>query len=207
MSTRALTDAFGWKGSQSVQQHDVHELNRMLLDVLERALRRTPQSTLVHRLYGGTSTTSLCCSACGTARHQTETLLDLPLPVRDTLSLHAALAALCCDEQIETPLTCDQCDARHPHTRRVRLGRTTSSPSHNTTTVKDDADADPSAAPSASSSSDGLPDLLWLPLVRFDYDRERFTRIKLSTPFMVWILKFFLFILLVTFPPSTYIHI
>jgi hypothetical protein len=52
-STRALTDAFGcvvqcsayltetgarrWMAGQAAQQHDVHELNRMLLDVIEVA--------------------------------------------------------------------------------------------------------------------------------------------------------------------------
>ena len=35
VSTRTLTDAFGWMAGQAAQQHDVHELNRMLLDVIE----------------------------------------------------------------------------------------------------------------------------------------------------------------------------
>jgi hypothetical protein len=72
ISTRALTDSFGWRSSQAVQQQDVHELNRMLFDVIERALRRTPQAKLVQQLYGGATTTSLRCEVCNTERRRAD---------------------------------------------------------------------------------------------------------------------------------------
>ena len=46
-STEDLTTAFGWKGNEAFQQHDVQELNRVLFDVIERALKETPYDTLI----------------------------------------------------------------------------------------------------------------------------------------------------------------
>jgi hypothetical protein len=34
-TTEELTKAFGWEHNEAGQQHDVHELNRILFDALE----------------------------------------------------------------------------------------------------------------------------------------------------------------------------
>jgi len=40
-STEELTKAFGWENNEAMQQHDVHELNRILFDALEQSLAGT----------------------------------------------------------------------------------------------------------------------------------------------------------------------
>lgn len=192
ISTRALTDSFGWRSSQAVQQQDVHELNRMLFDVIERALRRTPQAKLVQQLYGGATTTSLRCEVCNTERRRADGLLDLPLSLRDAQTVHAALAIACGSERLteSNRLTCDVCNARQDTTRSVRLGRFSSTPLSNQAPPPpsdaepaDDAAAPVEQAPALDVVVD-VPPLLWLPLARFDYDLERGQRVKLTTPFL-----------------------
>lgn len=197
ISTRALTDSFGWRSSQAVQQQDVHELNRMLFDVIERALRRTPQAKLVQQLYGGATTTSLRCEVCNTERRRADALLDLPLSLRDAQTVHAALAIACGSERLteSNRLTCEVCNARQDTTRSVRLGRLASTPLSNQAPPPP-SDAEAAAAstttdaptaeqpPVAADAVVDVPPLLWLPLARFDYDLERGQRVKLTTPFL-----------------------
>jgi hypothetical protein len=149
ISTRALTDSFGWRSSQAVQQQDVHELNRMLFDVIERALRRTPQAKLVQQLYGGATTTSLRCEVCNTERRRADALLDLPLSLRDAQTVHAALAIACGSERLteSNRLTCEVCNARQDTTRSVRLGRLASTP------LSNQAPPPPSDAEAAAAST------------------------------------------------------
>ena len=40
-STVELTNSFGWSGGQANEQHDIHELNRVLMDALEQVLAGT----------------------------------------------------------------------------------------------------------------------------------------------------------------------
>ena len=197
ISTRSLTDAFGWRASQGVQQQDVHELNRMLFDVIERALKRTPQSKLVQQLYGGATTTALRCEVCGTERRRADGLLDLPLSLRDAQTVHAALAMACGSERLteSNRLTCDVCNARQDTTRSVRLGRFAGTPlsSHQVPASDNDGDAAAAAtsaadaaesAPPPSDAVVDVPPLLWLPLARFDYDLQRGQRVKLTQAFL-----------------------
>ena len=46
ISTKALTDAFGWKNSQSHEQHDAHELYGMLLDALNLEVKSLFESKM-----------------------------------------------------------------------------------------------------------------------------------------------------------------
>ena len=52
-STEELTTSFGWKDNQGSQQQDIHELNRVLMDFVERALAGTVYDTLVQSLFFG----------------------------------------------------------------------------------------------------------------------------------------------------------
>lgn len=44
ISTEHLNKAFGWEKVEHLQQHDMHEAMRVILDTLERALEGTPAS-------------------------------------------------------------------------------------------------------------------------------------------------------------------
>jgi hypothetical protein len=150
---------------------------------IQRALKRTPVAGTVAALYGGVTTTALMCMTCKTTRQRHDALLDVPLTVRDVLTVQAALRGVCGYEELvgSNRLTCDVCGGRHDAARSVRLGR------------RRPAATDSSAAgvPADATSDDivDVPQLLWLPLSRFDYDRERGARVKLSTPFLVRVIR------------------
>ena len=50
-STEILTQAFHWYNHEELEQHDVQELNRILFDLLERALRDTEYENDMVNLY------------------------------------------------------------------------------------------------------------------------------------------------------------
>jgi len=53
VSTQQLTLSFGWKGNHLGVQHDITELNRVLMDAIHRSLAGTSDSVLVTDLFEG----------------------------------------------------------------------------------------------------------------------------------------------------------
>ena len=51
VSTETLTQAFHWYNNEELEQHDVQELNRILFDLLERALKDTEYENEMPSLY------------------------------------------------------------------------------------------------------------------------------------------------------------
>ena len=47
VSTELLTKSFGWKDNAGQQQQDIHELNRILFEGIEKALSKTPYDNLI----------------------------------------------------------------------------------------------------------------------------------------------------------------
>ncbi len=47
VETVDLTRSFGWENNQAGEQHDIQELNRILFDIIERALKDTVYESLV----------------------------------------------------------------------------------------------------------------------------------------------------------------
>jgi len=64
-STEMLTKAFGWENNEASQQHDVHELNRILFDALEQSLSGTEYDSVIHSLFFGTQNNVIICEECG----------------------------------------------------------------------------------------------------------------------------------------------
>ena len=93
-STEALTQSFGWKASHTSVQHDVHELSRVLMDVVERSLRGTPKSTLVRSLFHGTQCHQIKCLQCGMVKERSEEFGDLTLAIPRGAEYEAHVAAL-----------------------------------------------------------------------------------------------------------------
>jgi hypothetical protein len=46
-STEELTKAFGWENNEHREQHDVHELNRILFDALEQCFSGTDYDSVI----------------------------------------------------------------------------------------------------------------------------------------------------------------
>lgn len=62
ISTEDLTKSFGWgQHNEHAEQHDVQELNRMLFDLIERALKDTVYESLIEDLYRFTISNMIIC--------------------------------------------------------------------------------------------------------------------------------------------------
>ena len=150
-------------------------------------MKRTPGASTVASLYGGVTTTALTCRTCKSSRYRHESILDLPLPVRDVTTLHAALRSVCGHEELvgDNRLSCDVCGGRHDATRSVRLGRRHTETDSVTTSTTTSTTTTTTTTSTTTDAVQSIPPLLWLPLSRFDYDRERGARVKLTSSFLV----------------------
>ena len=78
VSTMHLTQrGFSWKDNQGGDQHDAHELNRLLFDVVENHLKGTSGSNLIQRLYGGKWAIQTICAACKNVSEREEAFTDI----------------------------------------------------------------------------------------------------------------------------------
>lgn len=83
VSTQGLTRSFGWNSGdgQASAQHDIQELNRLLMEALEGSLRGTSQAETLQQLYQGTQVTKILCCTCNTVTTREEPFFDLPVQV------------------------------------------------------------------------------------------------------------------------------
>ncbi|CAF3619526.1 unnamed protein product, partial [Rotaria sp. Silwood2] len=49
------TDSFGWQSNEAIDHQDVHELNRLLFDAIQKSLQGTKQSDLIRLCYEGST--------------------------------------------------------------------------------------------------------------------------------------------------------
>ncbi|MES1907212.1 MAG: hypothetical protein MHM6MM_000373 [Cercozoa sp. M6MM] len=152
-STRELTDAFNWKNNEAGVQHDVHELSRILLDVLHRQLRDSSQSNLVPGLFGGKLSRRTRCLHCGRESRHAEDFLDLPVVVENLATLERSLRESVRPELLEgsNRYHCEQCDERRDAQRGVVF--------------------------------EEMPQVLQLNLCRFVWSRSKGDRVKLKSEF------------------------
>lgn len=129
ISTKALTDSFGWSGSDAFQQHDVQELARVLFDTLEKSLAGTPNGNIVQNLFRGMITDFLQCKECHRERARDDAILDLSLTLRpfgsdkSMASVEEALADFVKPEVLDGSncVTCEQCGTKTPHVKGLKL--------------------------------------------------------------------------------------
>eukprot|EP01119_Soliformovum_irregulare_P011982 TRINITY_DN3073_c1_g1_i2.p1 TRINITY_DN3073_c1_g1~~TRINITY_DN3073_c1_g1_i2.p1 ORF type:complete len:1102 (+),score=434.53 TRINITY_DN3073_c1_g1_i2:50-3355(+) len=79
VSTEDLTKSFGWYSNQSLQQHDVHELNRILFDAISKSLEGTSKANLIRNLYKGVMVNKIICHNCKHVSERTEDFEDISL--------------------------------------------------------------------------------------------------------------------------------
>ena len=77
-----MTKALGWSSNEGRDQHDVQELNRILFDLLERALFNTPYDGIITNLYKGVYFQQTSCSKCLKGNKSEAEFLDLILQVQ-----------------------------------------------------------------------------------------------------------------------------
>ncbi|KNC51366.1 uncharacterized protein AMSG_07382 [Thecamonas trahens ATCC 50062] len=120
VTTHFLTAAFGFSGRDAGVQHDIAELTRLLLDVLQRQLVGSAIEGLVPGLYRGVASRRISCLTCGGSRSTEQPFLDLSLPTAGAASLDAALLQWGMPELMDgaNAVSCEACDSRQPSTIR-----------------------------------------------------------------------------------------
>lgn len=53
IETLNLTHSFGWDSGESLRQHDLQELCRIMFDAIEKELENTTHSNLINKIYQG----------------------------------------------------------------------------------------------------------------------------------------------------------
>ncbi|CAF1176605.1 unnamed protein product [Rotaria sordida] len=91
-SSIRLTDSFGWQSNEAIDHQDVHELNRLLFDAIQKSLQGTKQSNLIRLCYEGSTINYTQCKRCQKIFKRSEDYHDLPLVVQDSPNLQTSLA-------------------------------------------------------------------------------------------------------------------
>eukprot|EP01084_Bolivina_argentea_P031215 57789_1 len=121
ISTKNLTDSFGWMSREVRIQHDAHELNRILTDSIERSLKNTAQENLINNIYQGEMISTTCCLECGYCSQRKEHFLDAIVPVEGFCTLEQSLSnQIKCDYLVDNnKYFCDKCNKKSCAKRSV----------------------------------------------------------------------------------------
>ncbi|XP_052772606.1 ubiquitin carboxyl-terminal hydrolase 40-like isoform X2 [Mya arenaria] len=109
VSTKDLTNSFGWTDNEQFQQHDVQELNRILFSAIESSLVGTSGHSLIQKLYHGKIVNQIRCTVCGRVSERQEDFLDVPVTVSGSLGLEQSLHASFRDVEMLDGLNQYQC--------------------------------------------------------------------------------------------------
>eukprot|EP01113_Clastostelium_recurvatum_P018778 TRINITY_DN2213_c0_g1_i4.p1 TRINITY_DN2213_c0_g1~~TRINITY_DN2213_c0_g1_i4.p1 ORF type:complete len:1297 (+),score=419.02 TRINITY_DN2213_c0_g1_i4:80-3970(+) len=150
LETKDLTRSFGWSTRDAFQQHDVQELNRVLMDALESTFTGTPYASKIQDLYKGTMSDFLHCTQCKHTRERDEIFMDISLVIRNVRSVEESLKLFVEPERLDgsNQYFCERCAGKVDALKGLALKH--------------------------------IPYLLTLQLKRFDFDYETFERVKLN---------------------------
>lgn len=82
VGTLDLTKAFGWDSSDAFTQHDIQELNRILMDKLEASMKDTPIENRLNDLFVGKMKSFIKCIDVPYESARTEDFWDIQLNVK-----------------------------------------------------------------------------------------------------------------------------
>lgn len=107
-----LVKSFAMGEGAQYQQHDVQELNRQLLDVLQQFIDLAKSEQIIQRLYRGTFMEYMRCKTCEEKTVSSSTYMDLSLPIAGCQSLYDCFDAYTRPCEIEDA-SCDmKCNAK-----------------------------------------------------------------------------------------------
>eukprot|EP01111_Echinosteliopsis_oligospora_P012912 TRINITY_DN4502_c0_g1_i1.p1 TRINITY_DN4502_c0_g1~~TRINITY_DN4502_c0_g1_i1.p1 ORF type:complete len:1110 (+),score=317.42 TRINITY_DN4502_c0_g1_i1:80-3409(+) len=90
VGTKELTQSFGWTAIDSFTQHDVQELNRVLMDNLETKMKGTKAEGTVEKLFQGKITNFIKCMNIDFESNREEAFFDLSLNVKGCKDIYAS---------------------------------------------------------------------------------------------------------------------
>jgi len=91
VSTKQLTKSFGWDTNDTFMQHDVQELNRVLVDKLEEKMKGTSVEGTMAHLFRGKFTNYVACINVEDKSTRDEDFYDLQMPVKGCKTLYDSL--------------------------------------------------------------------------------------------------------------------
>jgi ubiquitin carboxyl-terminal hydrolase 7 len=91
VSTKQLTKSFGWDTNDTFMQHDVQELNRVLVDKLEEKMKGTSVEGTMAHLFRGKFTNYVACINVDDKSTRDEDFYDLQMPVKGCKTLYDSL--------------------------------------------------------------------------------------------------------------------
>jgi hypothetical protein len=124
LSTQELTTrGFQWQGMDGAVQHDAHELNRLLIDALEKSLKKTSGEQLCSKLYKGLTVNQIKCLTCNNISEREEQFYDLNVQVVDCSDLASSLRQYCSAEMLQgdSAYQCDKCQGKRTAQRSTVL--------------------------------------------------------------------------------------
>lgn len=90
VGTLELTKSFGWDSSDAFTQHDVQELNRILMDKLETAMKSTPIENHLNDIFVGKMKSYIKCCDVPYESSRVEDFWDIQLNVKGFKNLQQA---------------------------------------------------------------------------------------------------------------------
>jgi hypothetical protein len=116
---------FQWQGMDGRVQHDAHELNRLLIDALEKSLKHTKGETLCRNIYQGLLSYQTTCLTCHRVSTRSEPYYDLNVQIIGCEDLTKSLRTYCASEVLEgdSAYHCDNCRQKVTAHRRTVINR------------------------------------------------------------------------------------
>ena len=101
VSTKQLTKSFGWDTYDTFMQHDVQELNRVLVDKLEEKMKGTSVEGTMAHLFRGKFTNYVDCIGCDDKSLRDEEFYDLQLVVKGCKDIYASFDDYVSEETLD----------------------------------------------------------------------------------------------------------
>ncbi|VDK33605.1 unnamed protein product [Taenia asiatica] len=90
VGTKRLTRSFGWESFESLMQHDVQELCRVLLDNMENKMKGTSVEETIPGLFRGKMLSYICCKHVPYESKREENFYDIQLKVKGNRNIYQA---------------------------------------------------------------------------------------------------------------------
>eukprot|EP00993_Chasmostoma_nieuportense_P002947 NODE_36_length_3924_cov_21.666316_g33_i0.p1 GENE.NODE_36_length_3924_cov_21.666316_g33_i0~~NODE_36_length_3924_cov_21.666316_g33_i0.p1 ORF type:complete len:1160 (+),score=335.29 NODE_36_length_3924_cov_21.666316_g33_i0:364-3843(+) len=101
VSTKELTQSFGWDAHEAYVQHDVQELARVLLDNLEEKMKGTAMEGTIPKLFVGEAVNYITCVDVAHNSTRKEQFYDLQLTVRGCEDIYDSFAQYVKPERLD----------------------------------------------------------------------------------------------------------
>lgn len=120
VSTKGLTNSFGWSSADSFTQQDVQECMAVIFDFIEKQAMGSKLESFFSDFWQGEYTDSLTCRQCSSSRGNVNRFIDMQLQVKSQGTIEQSLATYIEKEHIEG-IECPKCSTRTDHDKGFHL--------------------------------------------------------------------------------------